>query len=170
MATFAWGDQRTITINRDSFAAIAYSPATGKYGFAYDLRSRAAAEKAALENCKAEDARVVAWVNDGFCALALGADKTCWGAGWSYGPGSNNDKATEFAVEDCKKRTTGGRAVLVLSSDGQYFWDLRQHTTITDKEGNVYDGYGNLVKPSSGKENSSSSKPSGDENSNGTKP
>ena len=43
MATGADG----IKVSRNSFAAIAYSPATGKVGFAYDLRSQSA-EAAAI--------------------------------------------------------------------------------------------------------------------------
>jgi hypothetical protein len=48
-------ENRTITISSDSYAAIAYSPTTGKYTYAYDLRSRSAAENVALEKC-GEDA------------------------------------------------------------------------------------------------------------------
>src|SRR5690349_7855639 len=64
----AAGDQ-TIDINRYSFGAIAYSPTTGKFGYSYNYRNRATAEKVALQNCHAVDARVVGWVNAGFLAL-----------------------------------------------------------------------------------------------------
>ena len=58
-AAFVQGQaDRTIEISGNSFAAIAYSPATGKYGYVTDERSRAAAEKGALEKCGAEDVRI----------------------------------------------------------------------------------------------------------------
>jgi hypothetical protein len=139
---------RTIEISGNSFAAIAYSPSTGKYAYACDLRSRKAAEKEAVEKCGAPDATVACWVNKGFCALALGEDKSCWGVGWSYGGGSSNDAAKDYALDDCRKRTTGVHIAVVLSSDGQYIWDRRDNMTVIDKNGNVFDGYGRPITPS----------------------
>ena len=139
-------ENRTITISSDSYAAIAYSPTTGKYTYAYDLRSRSAAENAALEKC-GEDAHLACWVNRGFCALALGSDKSCWGIGYSYGNGANTDKAKNDALEDCRNRTSGAHIAVVLSSDGQHLWDEKDHTTIIDKNGNIYDGHGNRLTP-----------------------
>ena len=139
---------RTIEISGNSFAAIAYSPSTGKYACAYDRRSRKVAEKEAVEKCGAPDATVACWVNKGFCALALGKDKSCWGVGWSYGGGSGNDAAKDYALDDCKARTTGVYIALCLSSDGQYVWDHRDNTTIIDKNGNIFDGYGRPITPS----------------------
>ena len=141
-------ENRTITISSDSFAAIAYSPATGKYGFVYDERSRSAAEKGAIEKCGAEDARIAAWVNRGFCALALGSDKSCWGIGYSYGNGASTDKAKNYALADCRERTSGAHIAVVLSSDGQHLWDEKDHITVIDKDGNIYDGHGNRLAPS----------------------
>ncbi len=104
-AAFVRGEaDRSIEISGNTNAAIAYSPATGKYGIAYDLRSRSSAEKAALEKCGAEDACIACWVNKGFCALALGSDKSCWGVGWSYGGGASTSKAKDAALDDCRQR------------------------------------------------------------------
>lgn len=144
--TQAADDDHTIEIRHNSYAAIAYSPATGKYAYAYDCRSRAVAEKAALEKCGADDATIACWINHGFCALALGNDKSCWGAGWEYGNGANNQRAKEKALEDCRNRTTGVYAAVMLSSDGQYIWDYKDHVTIIDAKGNVYHG-DQLVTP-----------------------
>ena len=143
----AFAEDHTIEISGRSYAAIAYSPATGKYGYSYNLRSRAAAEKVALEKCGAEDARIVTWVNKGFIALALGSDKSCWGVGWSYGNGSSNTAAKNYALDDCRKRATDAHIALALSSDGQYIWDVLEHTIILDKDGNIRDGHGNLITP-----------------------
>jgi serine/threonine-protein kinase len=146
LAAFVQAQDRTLEISRSSYAAIAYSPATGQYGYSYDYRSRKAAEKAALEKCGADDARIACWVNFGFCALALGNDKSCWGVGWKYGNGANNRKADNDAIEDCKTQTTGVHTAVILSSDGQYIWDYKDHVTIIDKDGNVYRG-GELIRP-----------------------
>jgi hypothetical protein len=109
-----------ISINEYSYAAIAYSPATGKYGYSYNYRSRSAAESAALRNCPASDARIVCWVNNGFCSLALGNDRSSWGVGWSWGNGASTAEANANALRQCTARTRGARIVLCLSSDGQF--------------------------------------------------
>ena len=147
-AAFVAAEDKTIEISGRSFAAIAYSPSTGKYGYSYNLRSRAAAEQAALQKCEAADARIVTWVNKGFIALALGSDKSCWGVGWSWGSGASNTKAKDFALDDCKKRTSGVQVAIALSSDGQYIWDRLEHTIVIDKNGNIHDGHGKPLLPS----------------------
>lgn len=138
-----------IEIDRHSFAAIAYSSATGKYGYAYNYRSRSEAEKAALRECGAEDARIACWVNRGFCALALGDDKTCWGVGWRYGNGSSNTDAKKSALEECGKRTTGAHIAVCLSSDGQYIWEPSKSTIVIRPNGQVILPSGQVVPASS---------------------
>jgi hypothetical protein len=137
----------TIDINSDSFAAIAYSPATGKYGYGYNYRNRSAAEKAALDNCGTEDARIACWVNRGFCALALGDDKTCWGVGWQYGGGSSNNDAKKSALENCGKRTTGAHIAVCLSSDGQYIWEPSKSAIVIRPNGEVILPSGDVLRP-----------------------
>src|SRR4051812_22619925 len=87
-----------IVFNGSTYAAIAYSPATGNHGYAYNHGSRAAAEAAALRYCKGDDARIVTWVNNGFCALAVGDDQSAWGVGWSFGDGATNTYAKNRAL------------------------------------------------------------------------
>ncbi len=111
---------QSLDVSSDSFAAVAYSPETGSFGYSYNHGSRWSAEQAALESCEASDARIVCWVNRGFCALALGDDKACWGTGWSYGDDATNTEAIDRALAECRKRTPGARLVLCLVSDGQY--------------------------------------------------
>lgn len=105
-----------IYFDGDTYAAIAYSPSTGKYGWANGYGTRTGAESAALNNCKYSDARIVTWVHNGFCALALGDDKSRWGIGYSYGDGATNTYARNRAVEECRKRTSNAHAVLVICS------------------------------------------------------
>ncbi len=116
-------------------AAIAYSPATGQYGYAYNYRSKSEAEKTALADCGADDARIVCWVKDGFCALALGDDKAWWGVGWQYGSGAGTEEAKKAALENCQSKTTGAHIVLVLSSDGQFVWDRKKSVVVTHTSG-----------------------------------
>jgi hypothetical protein len=109
-----------IEVDPDSFAAIAYSPSTGEFRYAYNYEDRGSAEQAALKTSTAKDARIVCWVNEGFCALALGDDKSAWGTGYQFGNGANTNAAKATALAECKKRTTGAHIVVCLSSDGQY--------------------------------------------------
>ncbi len=111
-----------IDIDPDSYAAVAYSPSTGAYYYAYGYGSRASAERAALNGCKQSDARIVCWVNNGFCALAVGDDASTWGVGWSYGDGASNQEAIRYALNECRRRTTGAYILVCLSSDGQYVY------------------------------------------------
>jgi serine/threonine-protein kinase len=116
----------TIDINDYSYAAVAFSPSTGAFHYSFNYGSRAAAVKAALAAHDADDARIVCWVNRGFCALALSADKSCWGTGWTFGDGASNTDAMEFALDDCRERAEGAHIVLCISSDGQYRYVVHQ--------------------------------------------
>ena len=124
-AISCYAQDRTIQIDESSFAAIAYSPSTHTYAYSHSHRSRAAAEEAAVKKCAIADARAVAWVNNGFCALALGDDRGCWGGGYDHSPRCTNRNAINRAIEQCAKRTKGAHAVLCLSSDGQYVTDIK---------------------------------------------
>jgi hypothetical protein len=101
----------------DSYAAIAYSVATGNYGTANNWDTRQGAEEAALANCKADDARIVAWVQNGFCALALGDDKSKWAYGVSYNIGATNVDAMARALAACRAQTTGAYIVVCICSE-----------------------------------------------------
>ncbi len=116
---------RTYVVDPNSYAAIAYSPKTGEISYAYGYYSRGAAEREALRRCDADDARIVCWVNAGFCALAVGDDSECWGIGYSYGNGGSTGEAKDNALTECRARTTGARVVVLLLSDGQLIHDVR---------------------------------------------
>src|SRR5579885_291466 len=105
-----------VVFRGDTYAAIAYSPATGRIGYAYNAGSRLGAELAALRKCRADDARIVCWVNNGFCALAVSRDGSVWGTGWSYGDGSSNTSAKLRALAECRRRAGSARLVLCLCS------------------------------------------------------
>jgi hypothetical protein len=98
-----------------TFAAIAYSRETGKYGYASECKTRAAADEEAVRRCAAPDARVAVWVRNGFCALAVG-DKGAWGIGWSAGKEANSAAAREHALAECRKHSSTARLLLCLES------------------------------------------------------
>ena len=93
----------------DTYAAIAYSEKTGKYGYGYNFDSRDAAEDRAVSECKADDAKVVVWARNGWCALAL-SDNSYYG--WGYG--SSEDIAKDIAKDKC--REVGGKNVRIAVS------------------------------------------------------
>lgn len=55
-------------------------------------------------------------MNNGFCALALGNDKSTWGVGWSWGDGASTSYARQRALNECRQRTTGARVVVCVAS------------------------------------------------------
>src|SRR5205085_7462325 len=77
----------------------------------------------------------VCWVQAGFCALALGDDKSEFGVGWSYGKGARTEDAREGAVNECGKKTTNPHLVLLLLSDGQLVWDHAPDSTAAQTNG-----------------------------------
>lgn len=111
----------TIEINANSFAAVAYSPATGRYYYAHNYSSRAEAEQHALRGLNAWDGRIAGWVKGGFFALAVSYDGG-WRTGWSYGEGASNGDAAAYALRDFRAQGRGARVVVCLSSDGQYIY------------------------------------------------
>lgn len=72
------------TAAADTYIAIAFSPATGVYGWANNASTRADAENAAMGYCAqygGTDCRVAAWAVNGCAALAVDADS--WNGGWA---------------------------------------------------------------------------------------
>jgi uncharacterized protein DUF4189 len=98
----------------DTYAAIAYSPDTGHYGYAAGFSSRAAAEVEALSQCEGDDAQVVVWGRNAYVALAV-SDNGPYGYAW----GSTEAIARRIAIQNC--RDYGGEnariAVTVYSGD-----------------------------------------------------
>lgn len=119
LASAAWA----LDVDEDSYAAIAYAPSTGKFRYSYNYDSRYGAEQAALRGMTEKDAKIVTWVNRGFCALALGDEVGCYGVGWTFGDDASNTDAMERATRRCREVTTGARVVICLVSDGQYIYE-----------------------------------------------
>lgn len=87
----------------EKYGAIAYSPATGKYGYSNDCHSKEGAEKLALSNCPARDARIAIWVVDGW-AVVYKNSQGAWNSAWS-------SKSLEDAKAIAKGKVPNGQLV-----------------------------------------------------------
>jgi len=100
---------------RESYAAIAYSPKTSRFGYGDNCLSREQAEDVARKHCNEADCRIVVWVRNGFCALAIG-DGGADGVGVSDGDRASDADAKEKALAECKKRSGTGRLLICVCS------------------------------------------------------
>jgi hypothetical protein len=96
--------------HHEEFGAIAYSRATGHYGYSSQEASRADAEDVALNHCEGRDCRIKIWFKNSCAALATSQDGKY--TGWAHD--LDLDEAKERAVEEC--RNVGGRRCRVLVS------------------------------------------------------
>ncbi|WP_254513917.1 DUF4189 domain-containing protein [Anatilimnocola floriformis] len=119
LCSTVWG----LDVSDDSYAAVAYAPSTGNFSYSYNHGSRASAEQAALRRLTEKDAKIVCWVNRGFCALAIGDEVGRYGTGWTFGDDASNTEAMETALRNCRERTKGARIAICLVSDGQYIYE-----------------------------------------------
>lgn len=95
------------------YVAIAYSPTTGKYGKSGNCATRAEAEKAAIAECGATDAKALTWSSGGWsCALAVDPNDP---AVYGYGSGNSAAKARLWALEECRKRSKNPAACRVVT-------------------------------------------------------
>ena len=89
------------------FAAIAYSQSSGVSGYAYGYQCLAEAESEALAHCGADDAEVMVWSQNQWCALAVGDDGSC---GYAYA--GSQEEAESLALDQCSALTTGAHIVV----------------------------------------------------------
>ncbi|MDC7787673.1 DUF4189 domain-containing protein [Rhodoplanes sp. TEM] len=83
--------------------------ACGAYGYAYDLRTLAEAERAALKRCHGRNCRVVATVRRGCTAFAVDAKDLCGAHG--YAVGSRLAAAQNRALQQCYAH--GGKTCVI---------------------------------------------------------
>ncbi len=94
-----------------SGGAIAFSPSTGRWGWATGGRS---GQYNALKNCGADDATIVAQQYDCWLALAKGDDDTAYGVGWA----GNKADAERNALSNCAKHTGHPHIELIFCTNG----------------------------------------------------
>ena len=79
----------------NTYAAVAFSPSTGRYGFGNGCRTEYQAVEKARQECGASDA-ITKWCRNSWIALAV-SKETPGGYGWAWG-------ATAAAAESAAKR------------------------------------------------------------------
>ena len=104
-------------IDPDRYGAIAYSPKTGMYGYGWNHGSRAAAEKAALSECKADDAKVVTWVQFGWAALVIADDKA-YGYDEVHGDGASSKDAYDNALKNLRENSKAKVKTVIIICSG----------------------------------------------------
>jgi hypothetical protein len=100
------------------FAAIAFSPSTGKIGYtAGHARTKEDAQARAVKNCGVPDAKTFMWGNE-WVAIAVSEDRRGVAG---FGPGATREIAERTALEQCKKLTHGGpcKVAFAVHSSGE---------------------------------------------------
>src|ERR1041385_986735 len=97
----------------DKFAAIAYSPKTGKWGYGCNYPTKAEAIARAKEECGSKDARTN-WCKNAWISLAL-SDRSPggWGSSW----GETREEAQSGARHECLARNPDARVVVTVSAN-----------------------------------------------------
>jgi hypothetical protein len=95
----------------DRYAALAYSSSTRRYGYAYAAKTADEAKAAALKWCRADDARIVAWVKNGYIAIAHGHNGAI---GWGWSP--ERERAVQFAHDNCLRYSSTSNLTAVVSA------------------------------------------------------
>ena len=87
-----------------SYGALAFSPSRGVDGYSFNFKTQSAAQRMALQQCKARarDCRVVANFSRGCAALAVGRQ-----SGWGAGTGAGRAQARSKAISACRKFASG---------------------------------------------------------------
>jgi hypothetical protein len=102
------------------FAAIAYSPSTGKIGYtAANARTKEDAQARAVKNCGVKDAKAFMWGNE-WVAIATAEGRTGVAG---FGPGATREVAERNALEQCRKLSKGApvRIALAVHSSGETY-------------------------------------------------
>src|SRR5262245_2529559 len=106
-----------IKVDPDKYGAIAFSPKTKKYGYAYNFSTQEAAEKAALAAVKADDAKNLTWVKYGWAALVI-AEDGAYGYDHTFGDGATDGEAVEKAIKQLRKHSDKKIVTTVIVCSG----------------------------------------------------
>ncbi|QCS48547.1 DUF4189 domain-containing protein [Picosynechococcus sp. PCC 11901] len=91
------------------FGAIAFSEATGEYGYVIDVPTQAEAEQAAVEDCEffaaSGDCQALVWFRNACGAIAMGPE--AYGSGW----GADIESAEAAALDVCSDFGSGCEVV-----------------------------------------------------------
>jgi hypothetical protein len=104
-------------INPDRYGAIAFSPKTKKYGYAWNYSTREGAEKAALSEVKEDDAKNLTWVKFGWAVLVI-AEDGAYGYDVVYGDGVTDGEAITKATKQLRKHSEAKIVTTVIVCSG----------------------------------------------------
>jgi hypothetical protein len=96
----------------DRFAAVAFSPSTGRWGYSNGFSTQSAAMARARAECGARDA-IVKWTKNAWISLAV-SDESPGGYGWAWG--TTAGKARGGAVDACLRHNPDARVVVTVSA------------------------------------------------------
>ena len=103
----------SVCVAGDYYAAIAFSFKTTHYGYSYGKTSRADAERLAIANTKARDAKIVVVARNAWCALV----QSKRGNGAGTGVSVNKSEAIAAAYRNCPD--VGGKKLTTVIFAGQ---------------------------------------------------
>jgi Domain of unknown function (DUF4189) len=94
------------------YAAIAYSPKTGKWGYGCNYATKAEAIARAKRECGSKDARTN-WCKNAWISLALSdSSPGGWGSAW----GETREEAQSASRRECLARNPDARVVVTVSA------------------------------------------------------
>jgi hypothetical protein len=99
----------------DTYAAIAFSPSTGLYGFGNGFDNKDDAIEKALQECGGKDA-LTKWCRNAWIALAV-SKKTASGYGYGWAWGETAGEARHAALENCRAHNPDAQLMLCISSE-----------------------------------------------------
>lgn len=90
-------------VSADNFGAIAFSQATGGYGYSYDHATRREAESRAMSECSSRNrgCKVAIWFKNACGAVATGSNNA-WGSAWA----GSREGAERAALGYCRQHTS----------------------------------------------------------------
>ena len=96
----------------NSYAAVAYSPSTGQWGYGHGYPNQSQAISRARSECGQADARTF-WCKNAWIALAI-SDRSPGGFGWAFAPTAA--AARSRALAQCRARNPDARVVVCVSA------------------------------------------------------
>jgi hypothetical protein len=98
----------------DRYAAVAFSPSTGQYGYGNGFATKGGAIERARQECGARDA-VVKWTRNAWIALAVSSPtRSGYGYGWTWADTAGRARAA--ARDNCLEHNDDARVVVCVSA------------------------------------------------------
>jgi uncharacterized protein DUF4189 len=108
----ALGICATLKAGGNRYAAVAFSPSTGLYGYGNGYSSKDEAVERALQECGGRDA-VTKWCRNSWIALAI-SRKNPGGYGWAWAESAG--AARSAAIDNCREHNSDAHVVVCVSA------------------------------------------------------